>query len=162
MADIFKSDVSFQLFRFVTKLLSSSLKTCRCTDGIFFTHGQSDEVFTADIHMKGSQGLNLNFDKLQAWRDLSDRVMPLGALFDATLRTIDALHKIGQQGTPLTGRDNFFVTQRSLLLGIKSSAEVLQNRIKGVIDLVRHWIHCSGLSKSLSDQECLPIACRHP
>ena len=106
---------------------------------ILFTRRQSDEVFTADIHMKGSQGLNLNFDKLQAWRDLSDRVMPLGALFDATLRTIDALRMIGQQGaSPKTGRDNFFVTQRSLLLGIKSSAEVLQNRIKGVIDLVRH------------------------
>jgi hypothetical protein len=87
--------------------------------------------------MKGAQGLNINFDKLQAWRDLSDRVMPLGALFDATLRTIDAVRKIGQKGTPPTGSDNFFATQQSLLLGIKSSAEVLQNRIKGVIDLVR-------------------------
>ena len=102
---------------------------------------QSDEVFTADIHMKGSQGLNINFDKLQGWRDLSDRVMPLGALFGATLRTIDALYEIGKEGNPPTGRVSFLVNQRSLLLGITSSAEVLQNRIKGVIDLVRIWPH---------------------
>jgi hypothetical protein len=92
--------------------------------------------------MKSSQGLNINFDKLQAWRDLSDRVMPLGALFEATLRTMDALYYIGKEGTPAPGRDNFFVTQRSLLLGIRSSAEVLQNRIKGVIDLVRIRTPC--------------------
>jgi hypothetical protein len=108
---------------------------------------QSDEVFTADIHMKGSQGLNINFDKLQGWRDLSDRVMPLGALFGATLRTIDGLYEIGKEGNPPAGRVSFLVNQRSLLLGINSSTEVLQNRIKGVIDLVRIW-SVSGLFKS--------------
>lgn len=84
-----------------------------------------------------SQGLNINFDKLQTWRDLSDRIMPLGALFDATLRTNDALHKIAKEGNSPVGRENFFEIHRSLLLGIISSAEVLEKRIKGVIDLVR-------------------------
>ena len=106
-------------------------------------HKQSDEVFTADIRKKGSQiseALNINFDKLQSWRDLSDRITPLGALFDATLRTNDALHKIAKEGTPSIERGNFFETHHSLLLGIMSSADVLDKRIKGVIDLVSRVI----------------------
>jgi len=69
-------------------------------------------------------------------------------LFDATLRTIDALHQIGKEGTPPTGRDNFFITQRSLLLGIRSSAEVLQNRIKGVIDLLADTLNLKNQDES--------------
>jgi hypothetical protein len=97
---------------------------------------QSDPFFTFDIHKKGAMAMNINFEKLQSWRDLSDRQMSLGAIFEAASRTIAELRKIAEAGSAPDGRANFFIAQEWHLKGLRSSADVLHRRILGVIDLV--------------------------
>jgi hypothetical protein len=92
---------------------------------------KSDIVFTEDIH---KDTYAKNFEYLQEWRDLSDRAQQLPSHFDALLRIVINLETALDSAN--ASMKNFLSGQKSMLVGLKGSSEVLQRRIEGVIGLV--------------------------
>ena len=86
-------------------------------------------------------------------RGLADVTLPLSSIFDGLLLFLEHLellenaHNCATLGSkpeheaPVPRIGNF-TPQRDFVIGLKSSAEVLQNRIRGVIDLVSDLLKC--------------------
>lgn len=91
------------------------------------------------IHCKNkfgpSRSFPVTFELLQQWHDNADKVTPLTAYLNASLRVLDGLHKL-RAATQDDCSEQFHETNMSLLLGVKASSEVLQKRVQGVIELV--------------------------
>ena len=91
------------------------------------------------IHCKNefgpSRSFPVTFELLQQWHDNADKVTPLTAYLNASLRILDELRKL-RAATQDDCWEQFHETNMSLLLGVKASSEVLQKRVQGVIELV--------------------------
>jgi hypothetical protein len=105
--------------------------------------GKSERLFAADIGANNS--LDISFERLQYWRDLEDRVMPLSSMLRAKLGLLDALEQMSAKFAAETANSqnehgfvqtNFFRARKSSVEALMASAIGLQKRIHGVLNLV--------------------------
>jgi hypothetical protein len=96
--------------------------------------------------------LDISFNKLQSWRDLEDRIMPLASIFQALSDLLDVLEVIDEKfranlsGNQLPLQTNFFRSRKGAVKALMTSARGLQHRIHGVLSLVktkseRIWVY---------------------
>lgn len=87
--------------------------------------------------------LDISFNKLQSWRDLEDRIMPLASIFQALSDLLDVLEVIDNKfcanlnGNQLPLQTNFFRSRKGAVKALMTSARGLQHRIHGVLSLVK-------------------------
>ena len=85
------------------------------------------------LNLKTTATVTLNFDKVQALRDLEDTTLSLGAYCKASLGVLEVLKEISQAGFRGAHSLNRY---RPELLGYIENVSVLTDRIKITIDLV--------------------------
>ena len=85
------------------------------------------------LSLKTAATVTLNFDKVQALRDLEDTTLSLGAYCKASSGVLEVLKEISHAGFQGAYSLN---PHRSELLGYIENVSVLTDRIKITIDLV--------------------------
>jgi hypothetical protein len=110
---------------------------------------QAEKLFVANIDAE--EYLDISFKKLQTWRDLEDRVMPLASMFQAQLDLLDILQEIDNRfaeaaststTTAPDGREvlsvksKFFHSRKGPVKALMASSTGLQKRIHGVLNLL--------------------------
>jgi hypothetical protein len=93
--------------------------------------------------------LEVSFDRLQWWRDLEDRILPLETVLAAQVKLLEALQVIDNRHIPLSSTknskqlvtpaifpQNFFKSRQTAIGELSCSAAILQKRIHGVLALV--------------------------
>ena len=92
-------------------------------------------AFTAEL--ESTKPFSIHFDTLQTCKDMLDRIIPLTAIFDATLDILKELQRIEELGDLSKGHRSGLPHQARLVQSTKRSSEVFEARIQGVVEMVR-------------------------
>ena len=99
-----------------------------------------DKAMTIDIRNRAHY--DISFDTLQSLRHVEEKVVPLGALFRATVEIVDTIAKADAQRR-LESQDvtsgnltDCLASYTSQCRGHIASEEILQKRIRGILELV--------------------------
>jgi Mg2+ and Co2+ transporter CorA len=110
-------------------------------------------LFVANID--GEEYVDISFKKLQLWRDLEDRIMPLTSMFQVLLDLLETLEKVDQRfaarsrtdelnmssdSSASKGKTDFFRSRKGAVKALMASASGLQKRIHGVLGLLANTL----------------------
>jgi len=114
----------------------------------------ADKLFALD--MSTDHFRDISFEKLQWWRDLEDRIMPLTSILQASADVLDVLESV-QATMPQASEIQAlsFASRKGLLTALRTSGIGLQKRIHGALSLLRdtlqlkHQLELAKINRNL-------------
>ena len=110
---------------------------------------QADFALTMDL--EDNAEYRLSFETLQSLRHLADKVLPLIAFLQASITTIERIDLSYRDRKELGKTEDLRVEGAARLSyyscqlqGNLRSAEILQQRVQGILDLVRSALNVTG------------------